>query len=283
MKRPILLVPAVFILVMGLVAFEWPVDPSSLRFNFGFSGGSFKRGSELGVPDAVISASADGDLVFACDAPRLPGGYPLPDGSLAAISHDSGMMSIYTGIQPGSLSSYMGAVRTGDPIGVAPQAVSGRFVSFYVYDSREKRFVNPFILLPKMGDDKPPVIRSIAFRSGKDEIQLDRGVSIRQGAWLLVIDASDMSPMGLPSAPFELRVVIDGSERFHTVYDAAWASSGESHLFSAQAVPEKDFFLADGRAGFGPVSLTRGTMMLTVIVTDFSGNKREVTYSIQVQ
>jgi hypothetical protein len=281
-KRPAILAIAASALTF-LSAFQWPQKPEALRLNFGSYAAGFFKGIELNLPDSPVLTPAKGEMLFAYDNPRLPGGYPLPNGSLAALAHDAGMMSIYTGMQPGSLANYRGAVEQGEILGMSPAQGSGRYLGFYLYDQRERRYINPQILLDTAPDSRVPLIKSVALASLGQEQVLERNSVVRQGSWFIVIDAADTTALGFPGAPFDVAIVLDGSERFRVVYDSARLTAGQSLLFSDSTQPERNFVLSDGRISFGPIVLTKGRSSITVSATDLAGNKRELSYTITVQ
>jgi hypothetical protein len=265
-------------------AFDWPLDGGSYRYGFGSPREGFLKGMEFGASGGMVKASDDGELTFAADGESLPGGYRLRGGSMMVIAHASDMTTVYTGMVKGSISSYLKNVRAGDALGLSAAADhSGRGVTFYVFDSKERRFVNPLIIMPGLKDDKAPVIRSVALVLNGVETPLEPPKAVRQASYELVIDAYDISPSGNSSAPFDVRVLIDGSEAAHAVYDAAWASSGISSMFGSTKVAEDSYLDAEGRIRLGPYILSRGRVVLTVAASDYSGNKREQTYSISVQ
>lgn len=266
-------------------AFDWPDEDGLYRYGFGTFRAGFLLGSEYGAEEGLARASADGELVFAATSPVLPGGYPLSGGSLAAIAHASDIMTLYSGLEPDSLAAYLRRVRKGDVLGKGLKAETtsgGRAAVSYVFDAKERRYINPLIVLPARPDDKPPVIRSVALESDGGEQGLDRHASVRQGSYRILVEAGDASPAGTLSAPYEVRVLIDGSERTRIVYDAAWATGGTRLLFGASSLREEECLTTDGRLRLGPYSLARGKVVITVAATDFSGNKRELTYQVSV-
>ncbi|OHD22861.1 MAG: hypothetical protein A2Y38_09725 [Spirochaetes bacterium GWB1_59_5] len=274
---------AIAVLALSASAFEWPVDAGKIRYGFGSFRSGFLRGTEFGATEGFVRAADDGELTFVATGSSLPGGYPIPGGALMVVSHASDMMTIYEGLQRGSSSSYLKNVRAGDILGRTITATNGRGVSFYAFDARKRRFINPLILMPRISDDKPPAIRSAALSLEGQETVLGQTQPVRQGLYYLLLDAFDTSPAGAAGAPFELRVLLDGSERGRVVYDAAWADGGQSLLFGATGLVEDSFQTIDGRMRFGPFNLSSGRVILTVIASDYAGNKREQTYSVSVQ
>ncbi len=265
------------LLVLTLVgAFEWPSDAGAYRFGFGTARGGLLRGVEFRPSDGLIQAAANGELTFAVDSPSLPGGYPVSGGGMVVVAHASDMTTIYSGLKRGSVSSYLKNVHAGDILGSSSTALTDRGVVFYTFDAKERRYINPLIVMPGLVDDKAPVVRSVSLSTDGTETLVDATKPIRQGKYWLLVDTYDSSPSGTASAPFELRIFIDGSERDRLVYDAIWAKNGKS-------LPGESSVAPDGRLRLGPYTLQRGRVALSVVVSDYNGNTREQAYSVSVQ
>lgn len=269
--------------VLAAFGFDWPLDDGGFRYGFGSARAGFLKGVEFGAADGVIRAADDGELVFTALDPHLPGGYPLAAGSMMAIDHASDMVTIYTGMARESTTAYLTSVKRGAILGRSVRAGNGRGASIYTYDSRTRRYINPLILMPAVRDDRAPVIRSTALSAEGQEIPLEQARPVRQGSYQVIVDAYDASPAGLASAPFGIRVIIDGSERAAVAYDAAWSHDGVLSAFGGGSRVASEYQRPDGRVQFGPYTFARGRSVMSIIVTDYAGNRREQTYSIIIQ
>lgn len=268
--------------VSGASGLDWPADAGLFRFGFGSQRQGFLKGVEFGLTDSVVRVTADGEPVFhAVD--RLPGGFPVPGKTMVAIAHNSGMMSIYTGLEPGSDLGQRLKVAAGDVIGYSRPAGSGLGMTYFFYDAREQRFLNPVVALSALPDDRPPVFRSAMLRMDGIDTPLETNRTIRQGSYDLILDLVDTTPAGGVSPAYEVRVTIDGSERTRRIYDGAWAEAGHKLLFTSSPVHEISHLLDDGRIRLGPFQLSRGRSVISLAAFDYAGNRREVTYSLQIQ
>jgi len=283
LRAGVLTLAVLAVLALSATAFEWPADAGKFRYGFGSFRNGFLRGVEFGAAESLVRAVDRGELTFVATGTSLPGGYPIHGGSLLVVSHASDMMSIYAGLKRGSSSSFLKNLEPGDILGRSTAIVNGRGVSFYAYDSKSRRFINPLVLMPGIPDDKPPVIRSAMLSLKGQDTVIDATKPIRQGLYHLLLDAFDTTPAGAAGAPFEVRVLLDGSERARVVYDASWSAGGTSLLFGATGLVEDEFQTPDGRLRFGPFNMSSGRVVLTIIASDFAGNTREQTYSISVQ
>jgi hypothetical protein len=280
---PYLVVVGLSMAVLAAFAYDWPLDDGGFRYGFGSARAGFLKGVEFGGADGIVRAADDGELVFAAIDPRLPGGYPLAAGSLMAIDHASDMVTIYAGMARESTTAYLTNVRKGAILGRSMRAGNGHGVTMYAYDARTRRYINPLILMPAIRDDRAPVIKSIVLLADGQEIVLDQAKPIRQGSYRVIVDTYDPSPAGMTSAPFEIRVLIDGSERAAVAYDAAWARDGVMSVFGGASRVASEYQEVDGRVHFGPYIFSRGRSVMSIIVADYAGNKREQTYSIIIQ
>lgn len=282
MRRTVWLVLAVGAASLAF-AFQWPTEGPPYAYGFGSFRDGFLKGVEFDAADGQVRAIADGEVVFSYTGSRLPGGYPVSGGGLEVLSHHSGMMSVYAGLSPRPLGADR-MVKAGSPIGSASPVEKGaRGALLFVYDTQERRFVNPVMVMEKKADDKPPAIRGAAFVVDGREVPLVSSTELRQGSWFLLVDAVDASPSGQASPPFELRVLVDGSERARVLYDASWSKDGASYAFTENPTEERGYLMPDGRVRFGPLQLARGKSVVTVTVADYAGNRRESSWVLSVQ
>jgi len=269
--------------VISAFAFEWPLNAGSIRYGFGSFRDGFLKGTEFGAATSMVRAVAEGELTFIATGNSLPGGYPIQGGSMLSLAHAAEMMSVYTGMVPDSISRYLAKVRAGDVLGRTPDAGTKVGARLFTYDGKERRFVNPLMVLPGVRDDSSPVIRSISLKNDGLEAKIEQARTIKQGIYDLILEAYDNSPAGEQSAPFEISVTIDGSVRARVVYDASWAKDGVPYIFGSAGLEEDAYLLGGNIVRFGPYVFARGRVVLSISVSDFAGNKREQTYSLSVQ
>lgn len=283
MKHHRIVLVLLFPVIIAAFAFEWPLGSGTVTYGFGSFRDGFLKGTEFSDANSMVRSVADGELTFVATGNSLPGGYPIQGGSILSLVHHTEMVTVYTGMVPDSISRYLKKVRAGDVLGRTPAAGTRVGTRLYVYDGKERRFVNPLMVLPGVKDDILPVIRSVNLANDGVETRLDQSRSIRQGIYEVILEVYDNSPSGAPSAPFDISLTIDGSVRTRVVYDAAWADDGQAFVFGAAKLEENTYLFDGNRVRFGPYVFPRGRVVLTVSVFDFAGNKREQTYSISVQ
>lgn len=269
---------AVFLISLSLVsAFHWPMDSEQLKFAFGSNRDGFLKGMEFAP--GPVSVSSDAELVFRTNSTRLPGGYPL-NGGILAIVHPSSIMSIFTGIHS-ELDDGISYFSNGQTAGTSSSENEG--VRFYIFDNLEKRFVNPVIIMDPVEDKRAPVIRSASLLRDSQEFNLANTKEYGMGQWHLLLDVQDSSPQGSNWTIASVLVLLDGIETANIVFDAAWAREGDSWLFTNTRIEEKNFMLSDGRFRLGPLNLQRGRAVLSLVIEDWAGNKREASWVLNIK
>lgn len=281
MARRIPAAGLLLILCVAAWAFQWPLEPSAVRREFGGYLGGYLPGMTFAGGGSPVLAPEDGELVFAYGKPRLPDGFPLPLGSVAAYAHAGGMLGVVSGMQPASMADYKPLVKAGEPLGMGPEGERPLRLEFF--DLQNRRYVNPRMMLPPVADPLAPSLRGAWLVSGAAELPLERSLAVRQGSYFLALDPTELMPQGQTGMPFRVAALLDGVLRFDWRHDAAWSSAGRGMIVSADPRAERELYDAAGRLRLGPLSLSRGRSLLTVRLTDFAGNAREYSYALVVQ
>lgn len=263
--------------------FDWPVAGGAFSWGFGSARDGFFKGAEFSGQSIPVRASESGELFFAASGNALPGGYPIDGGSLLALYGERGLVTVYSGLDESSISRYLIVVKAGDVLGRTPRLADARGFRFFVYDAKERRYLNPLSVMPPIADQAAPAIRSITLYGEDGEVKPEQAKAVRQGSYFIIVDAFDLTPGGKPGAPFELTVTIDGSVKAKVTYDAAWAADGVSRLFGAGATAEPAFLAGGNRVKFGPFQFPRGRLSFSVAAADFYGNRREQGFVVAVQ
>jgi murein DD-endopeptidase MepM/ murein hydrolase activator NlpD len=272
-----------------LFAMDWPLTPPRLAATFGtVAKGRVVTGVALAAENSLVRSSEDGEIAFSLEDRSHPAGLPTPLGSFMIVEHKGGMAAVYSHIAPGTLSTYLRKPKAGDILGMSGSSgwIEGSGVVYQVFDRRASSWVNPFLVLPPLTDDKPPVIRSLALsRSGKTYV-LGEVPSLPQGTYAVSVDVADPSDAPWivgPLAPYMLRLSIDGVEVAKEVFDVAKSSGGKLELFAQNPIPAVELRTKEGRYLLTERLFTRGRTLLEIRVEDASGNKRSASWTIVLE
>ncbi|MDR0602396.1 MAG: hypothetical protein LBG42_08440, partial [Treponema sp.] len=198
-------------------AMDWPLSGAVLHGNFGRNDGGRPQPGMIFESEGPVRASGRGELVFSSNAGDAAASrLPSPLGAWAAFDHGDGLVSIYgrtrdTGERPPD------TVNTGETI--AESGVSGWSARegffFALFDRRERRWVNPSMIIPPLPDTRPPVIQSVRLRApGNRLIDPAQTRTISQGKYTIEVAASDtMTAAGeSPLAPHRIVCSVNGTE-----------------------------------------------------------------------
>ncbi len=274
-----------------LSALEWPLDEPRPAATFGTPArGRLLSGLLLAADAGLVRSIGDGELVYHRDGGSSTDVSPFPStlGSFAIVEHERGIAALYAGLAPGSVSSYLNKTRAESILGGVGSSgwIEGRGLFLALFDRPAARWVNPLLLLPALPDRTPPLIRSAALvREGKS-YALGETKSLPQGEYLVALDLFDPLDASWSvgtSAPYYVRLVVDGAKVAELRYDVLLAREGRLVLFPEAAVDRASYLLPDGRAALTRLFFRRGRAVIEALVRDYAGNERKTSWSVLVE
>jgi hypothetical protein len=290
MKNKITTVVLIFVLTCffsdSLGALGWPSENAVLLRNFGSNdtgrpvlGMVFNGGTN-------ILAAEKGEVFFTADKNHKASRLPSPLGLWTAIDHGDGLISIYSRYadskplnEEGEVLPVPNYVEKQQPIAVSGASGWSSQNGFYfmIYDRRERRWVNPAMVITPVQPNRPPQILSV-------ELKNSQGVTVRsanlpQGRYVVQVNAA--SPTGRPGnflAPQYIVCSVNGAEVASLNFEAFSAKDGILMAYRNGLIPAKQVYAASPAFEAAEVFLSRGQATLEVIVTNNAGNTaRSVT------
>lgn len=271
-----------------LQALEWPTTPAKPAYLFGSSlAGGFSTGMGLASEGGLVTASDEGEIAFVQDQ-AYQSRIPSTLGSYIAVEHARGLVGVYAQLAPGTASSYLTKVARGAILGTAGASgwTGGQGLAFSLYDRAAQRWVNPLLLLPALADKAAPAIRSAALVLGAKSHPLGETKVLPQGKYSVAVDASDLleaSWAGMASAPYFIRLVVDGTKAMELSFDVAGEKEGFLSLASDKPRPYREAYLPDGKIILATRLFAAGRSVIQVLVRDYAGNERQATWSISFE
>lgn len=289
MKRRRMVAPMALALALamgaGAYAIEWPMAEARMESTFGtLREGRFLPGIEISAEDPAVLCAAAGEVLF-CEDGAGPGGLPSGVGSFVAIAHERGLVSVYGGLEPGTAVDYLREARQGDLLGLAAAERGGEAgLRFFLFDAEKGQFVNPLLFLRPREDQRTPAVRAVYLRRDSQAIDLSQIRTLRQGLCEVQAEFWDPRDDGQGyNAPFQVRVLLNGSERISLGWDIGREIDGRYRLFSGEGKSVDEFFVPPARYRLGTIQIPRGRASLEIIVSDFSQRSRSSSYVFQVE
>ncbi|MDR2575364.1 MAG: hypothetical protein LBC52_02865, partial [Treponema sp.] len=253
-----------------LYAMDWPLSDAEVVQNFG--------ANEQGTPvlgtmlqgEGIITATGQGELIFASSGKEAASRLPSPLGSWSAVAHSDGLVSIYSRYmdEGRKQQAYM---ELGSPI--ARAGVSGwsrnNGVYYILYDRRERRWVNALMVITLQPDTAEPQILSVQLRNISGRL-LEGGQirNISQGRYAIVVNAADalQNPRGPRLPPHRILCSVNGEEIGSLTFDTINAKDGVLMVSRNGQAQAKRVYANYPAFEIGEVQFNRGQANLEVIV-----------------
>ena len=264
-----------------LNAMSWPSGNAVLVRNFGVNekgkpvlGMIFSGGTD-------ILAAESGEVIFSMSKNSSASRLPSPLGAWTAIDHGDGLISIYSRYEiSGGADDSLQQIERNEPIAVSGSSGWSSQEGFYfmLFDRRDRRWINPAMIINPAQAANPPQIVSVSLRN--DQGQIVQSNNLTQGRYTVVVNAAGGSPLTVPAplagryAPHTILCSVNGAEIGSLNFEAVSARDGTQMVSRNGLVPAKQIFAHSPSYEAAEVFLTRGQVTLEVIVRDITGVSR---------
>jgi hypothetical protein len=289
----------IFIIVLALLsdslyAMSWPSINAVLVHNFGAN----NRGQPvLGMVFAggtEVLAAENGEVIFSRSKNDPASRLPSPLGAWTAIDHGDGLIGIYSryaDTPSAAPDRFQGItqVEKGQPIASAGRSGWSAQKGFYfmIFDRRERRWINPAMIITPMQETRPVQILSVELRNAQRQVVQSRNLT--QGRYTVFVNAAGgtntesarlAAAAGVRAigqfAPLRIVCSVNGSEVGSLNFEAVSARDGVLMVSRNGLVPARQVYANAPSFEAAEVFLTRGQVTLEIIVQDINGVSRSV-------
>jgi hypothetical protein len=266
---------------------DWPSREGTVIRNFGWNnGGRPVLGSVYETAEPVLAAEA-GEIIFSRAEEDSVSRLPSPLGAWAAVDHGDGLISVYSRYEDGPASGGPFRVDRGSPL--ARPGISGwsgkQGFYFGLFDRRERRWVNPSMIITPLPDTRPPSLVSVRLKNAEGRI-IDPAQNpyLSQGRYTISVAAIDtrLGSAESPLAPHRIVCSVNGAETGSLGFETIPARDGVLMVYRNGLVPAKQVYASFPAFEIGEASLTRGQAILEIIVQDITGNARRAVFRLFV-
>jgi len=289
------LLTAVFILMIlsgsvydSAVAMNWPSDNGILFRNFGSNdNGKPVLGMIFSGGENILAAES-GEVIFSRAKNDSASRLPSPLGAWTAVDHGDGLISIYSRYND-SQSDFSAGDNEGQ---VAKQQVIAASGSsgwssqdgfyFMLFDRRERRWINPELIITPRIETRPPQILSVSLRNAQGQIV--QSSNLVQGRYTVVVSVAGGTSIepgrtiaGFASeqyAPQKILCSVNGAEAGSLSFEFVSARDGTLMVYRNGLIPAKQVYSGFPAYEAAEVFLTRGQVRLEIIVQDITGSSR---------
>ncbi|MDR2476686.1 MAG: hypothetical protein LBD18_02735 [Treponema sp.] len=260
-------------------AMDWPSRDAVIVRNFGYNDqGRPVLGTVFEGAGPALAAEG-GELIFSYSREDSASRLPSPLGAWAAVDHGDGLVSIYGRCEDQGRGSRPLHVEQGGAItgsGISGWSLRQGFY-FVLYDKRERRWVNPSMIIAPFPDSRPPQILGVQLRNAEGKpVESGQLRNLKQGRYTIAVNAVD--PMSAPGegylAPHRIVCSVNGAETGFLLFETISARDGVLMINRNGLVPVKQVYAPFPAFEAGEVYLSRGQALLEIVVQDMAGNSQ---------
>ena len=272
----------------GLFAMDWPSPSAQIRMNFGWNDGGLPH---LGVSfdaDGSLAAAEKGELLYRRTEDDTASRLPSPLGSWIALDHGDGIISVYSRFDADNPAPVQEDVEKGGTVGESGNSGWSSKKGFYfqLFDRKERRWINPSMIITAPDDTRPPAILSVKLADAQGKIIDPSQVkNVSQGRYSILVEAIDTmrSANENPLAPFRIICTLNGSEAGTINFDTYSARDGSLMVYRNGLIPVRQVYAPVPAYEAADVWFSRGQTTLEIIAQDIAGNSRSVVFRFQVE
>lgn len=281
MKR-FLMCLIILIAVSMVWAVIWPLSVEHAVHGFGvWLNGSVNRGVEFSAQNEPVYAPAHGEVVFECNEQTLIGGFPVEQGSLLVCKNQGDILTIYSGILPSKKLEHTPVFQEQDVLGTTQDSPGARSYT-YVFDLKNSVYLHPHHVYPVIKENNLPQIRTVLLVHDAAEVSLSAVTSIKQGNWYIKLRAADLITENYIDGIKKVTCLLDGSEKQNIVLDTMSVKNGRLY-YQVNNAWTKDVVDDTGFLILGPIYITKGKSIISLVLEDFYGNEKSYSWPVSVE
>jgi hypothetical protein len=282
----------IFAIPTTLFSLDWPSASAVLQKNFGLNSEGLPCLGLSFEAEGQVSAAGEGELLFLFREGDSVSRLPSPLGSWAAVDHGDGIISVYgrydaaLDINFESRRELPDLIEKGATLGKA--GVSGWTTQngfyFQLFDRKERRWVNPSLIITPLEDTMRPEIMSVRLKDSQGRFFNPTG-NLIQGRYTVIVDARDTarSPNENQLAPHRIACFLNGSEAGALSFETLSSRNGSLMVYRNGLLPVREVYAQFPAYEAADLWLSRGQTSLEISAQDIAGNVRNVVYRLVVE
>jgi hypothetical protein len=272
-----------------LFAMDWPSSSGVTIKNFGWNDEGLPHLGMSFKAEGAVSAAEEGELLYSRSEGDSASRLPSPLGSWTALDHGDGIISIYGRLDDRSsgIKSIPGKVEKGRALGEAGISgwSSGKGFYFQLFDRKERRWINPCLIISPPQDTRQPAIMAVRLKDSQGKlINPFQTTNLEQGRYTVIVNAIDTmeSQSENPLAPFRITCSLNGIEAGILNFETYSSRDGTLMVYRNGLVSARKVYTPYPAYEIADVWFSRGQTSLEIIAQDIGGNIRQVAYRLTV-
>ncbi len=277
--RKLALASALFALSSLDFAFDWPqneIMSDSFHSYFGQLRGGRISPSLVFSNTEEVKAAGDGKILALLSEHPESELFESTLGNAVILSHADDMLSVYGNLDNLDSLRSKSDVAAGEKlsdISISGWQEGDASLEFQVVDLKDGCYINPRILMPRIGDELEIVLHNLtAVNKAGISYTLNSVDSLNAGAYLIYNERQDVA------VPYRTSIFVNGVTVESIYYDALYEVNGRLSLKGRGMYSISSVYPDDKRILLGEVVIPRGHNELSVVVADILGKEYRATY-----
>ncbi len=268
------------------MAFDWPQNEilsDSFYSYFGqLRGGTistslvFSESKEVKAADSgrilAVLAEHDEDDIFDSTL-----------GNAVIIAHKDNLATVYANLENENQAELFETkeIESGAKLGETSNSgwqTGEACLEFQVLDTKNHAYVNPRILMPRIGNELELTIKNLSAVNKKgDKFDFNSIKNLQAGTYFLYRERQETA------MPYKTTVFVNGAAADSITYDTLLNKDGRICV-NGKKNYSSDTVYPDAQSHFlGEVTLPRGKNTVSVVVQDILGKEKQITYTIEAR
>ena len=273
-------------LISALFAFDWPQN-EILSDSF-YSYFAQKRGSTIGTSlvfseSREVKSSDDGRVLTVIAEHDEDELFESTLGNAVIVAHKDALITVYANLDAENLPALFSLtdIKTGTSFGTTGtsswQQGEG-CLEFQVLDTKNRTYVNPRILMPRIGKELQLTIKNVTAISKKG-VSYDLGTvkNMPSGVYQLYREKQDIA------MPYKTTVYINGAVADTLTYDTLSESNGRICVTGKKNYDVNIMYPNDEQQFLGEITLPKGKTQIIVVAADILGKEKQIVYTVEVR
>lgn len=285
MKKGLIFAGAAFLAVAAF-AFDWPqneIMSDSFYSYFGqLRGGTictslvFSESEEVKAADsgrvlAVITEHDEDDL------------FESTLGNAVIIEHKDNLATVYANLDSENQKNLfdMKDIESGTKLGNTSNSgwqTGEACLEFQVLDTKNGNYVNPRILMPRIGNELDLTLKNLSAINKKgEEFDFNITKNLQSGTYLLYRERQETA------MPYKTIVYVNGAAADTISYDTLIVKDGKICANGKQTYSISQIYPDAQKQLLGEISLPKGKNTVAAVVQDILGKEKQITYTIEAR
>lgn len=274
------------ILATAAFAFDWPqneIMSDSFYSYFGqLRGGTISTSLVFSESEEVKSADS-GRILAVITEHDEDDLFESTLGNAVIVTHKDNLATIYANLDSENQENLfeMKTIEAGTKLGNTSNSgwqTGEACLEFQVLDTKNGNYVNPRILMPRIGNELDLTLKNLSATNRKgDNFDFNITKNLQAGTYLLYRERQETA------MPYKTTVFVNGAAADSISYDTLIVKDGKICVNGKRAYSIEQVYPDNGKQLLGEISLPKGKNTVTALVQDILGKEKQITYTIEAR